>query len=46
MAGGEAKEAVDSATGDPDERRSAEKVQKSQVHRYEPDILSTSGVFV
>lgn len=45
MARGEAEERVGSTTRDPDDRRSAEEVQKIQVHRYEADVLSTSGVF-
>lgn len=33
MAGAQAEDRVDKATGDPEERRSAEEVQTSQVHR-------------
>lgn len=34
MAGAKAEDRVDEATSDPEERRSAEEVQKSEVHRY------------
>lgn len=42
MAGGQAEEGVDSTTADPDERRPAEEVHQSQVHRYE----SHTGILI
>lgn len=35
MAGAEAKERLGETTSDPDERKHAEEVQESEVHRYE-----------